>query len=124
MTTLDVFQSECLFSVYQCIAADGTVLYVGYTSRGSGRLADHVGKPWWYATETIFVMHQETAAEARAYEAHLIREYRPLFNGAGRPKGVPVQVITPSDALHEMDFLRAEVERLRDALARYEEHAP
>lgn len=82
------------WSVYTFIAADGTVLYVGMTSRGSGRLAQHTARPWWQATEEIRLEHFETEHEAREYEAYRIRVYRPLFNTAQRPAGIPHQVNT------------------------------
>lgn len=115
-TLADGFAADAPWTVYECIALDGMVLYVGMTGRGGARLAEHAGKPWWTAVETIYMWHYTTQESAREAEADMIRRLRPLFNTAGRPSGPPRVIQTAYDMTNELDALRTQVARLEARL--------
>lgn len=108
----EALQSQAAWCVYECIAADGTMLYVGFTGRGGGRLADHIAKPWWVATDFIQLTHYDDEATARAHEAQLIASLRPLFNITSRPVGPPAMLCSVSHLVAQINERDAEVARL------------
>ncbi len=113
----EALRSSPGWSVYECIAEDGTALYVGMTSRGSGRLAEHVGKPWWPAVDMIQLRHHTHREDAAVDEAETIRQLRPLFNVTGRPTGRPLRLESCEDLYVRIAGpLEAEVAELKAAL--------
>jgi hypothetical protein len=73
-------------SVYRYYDHSGVLLYVGVTSRGMARNAEHdKSKPWWHYVATQQVDHYETRADALEAEERLIRSFRPPFNVQHNP---------------------------------------
>lgn len=101
------------YAVYVCAAADGTVLYVGYTGRGSERLAAHTSRPWWPAVAEIFLTRFETEQDARKHETRMIRGLFPLFNVQGRPAGPPAMIFTDGAYRAELAARDQEIAELR-----------
>lgn len=76
-------------SVYLYYDEHQILLYVGITSRGSRRQAEHNGdKEWWQYVDQQAVEHYETRREAAARERTLIDLHRPPFNVQGNPDHV------------------------------------
>lgn len=73
-------------SVYRYYDRAGLLLYVGITSRGTRRQAEHnADKEWWPFVTSQDVEHYPARAEAAAREKALIREFRPPFNKLHNP---------------------------------------
>lgn len=58
-------------------------LYVGSTGHLSNRLHRHRFRAWWPLVDVIAIDRYDSRAAARAAEAHLIIEAKPLFNVVG-----------------------------------------
>jgi predicted GIY-YIG superfamily endonuclease len=110
-------QRSCGWLVYACMAQDGTLLYVGMTGRGSARLAEHVGKPWWVAVDCIHLFHMESEEQARREEKSFIRELKPLFNVNARPTGPPTLMPSYWALRTRADEQEEIITDLRDQLA-------
>lgn len=68
-------------SVYRLFAADGSLLYVGKTSRGLLRVHEHAtSAAWWTQVAYQTFEHFETESQALAAEEHAIRSEHPLHN--------------------------------------------
>lgn len=68
-------------SVYLYFDADGILIYVGITSRGPDRQAEHArDKPWWPLVRRQEVEHYDTRRDAESREKALIGERRPPYN--------------------------------------------
>jgi hypothetical protein len=68
-------------SVYRYYDRFGALIYVGITSRGAARNAQHNnGAPWWPYVVRQSVEHYDDRPVAGAREKALIRQYRPPFN--------------------------------------------
>lgn len=68
--------------VYRFHAADGTLLYVGMTSRAMKRWQDHSEqKTWWEDVAYVRVEHYPTREDAAVAEASAIMNENPQHNG-------------------------------------------
>lgn len=78
---------EELTTVYQYFAANGALIYVGITNRGTRRLHEHAdSKPWWHLATGCTLEHFETRSAALAREAQLIQRYCPPYNTQHNPE--------------------------------------
>lgn len=65
-------------TVYSMYAADGTLLYVGATTKGFDRIHIHAGvQTWWREVCTVAVQHFANIYQARAEEEKRIRTLKP-----------------------------------------------
>lgn len=68
-------------SVYIAYDEDGTVIYVGITSRGMTRFAEHEdGSGWWWDAARIELKHMGNRGTADLMEEALIEELNPVHN--------------------------------------------
>ena len=68
-------------SLYRYYDDAGTMIYVGITSRGTVRNAEHAARmEWWPYVASQEVEHYSSRREASEREKGLIREFRPPFN--------------------------------------------
>lgn len=68
-------------SVYRYYDANGILIYVGITKRGTSRNFEHSSHAaWWQYVASQEVEHYETRAEAHSREVALIQRHRPPFN--------------------------------------------
>ena len=73
-------------SVYLYYDVVGLLLYVGITSRRTGRQAEHnADKTWWPYVVRQEIEHYGTRSEALSRESSLIAERRPPFNTQHNP---------------------------------------
>jgi predicted GIY-YIG superfamily endonuclease len=69
------------YTVYTCLGDDSTVLYVGVTSRGDKRLAEHArGSAWFDQVVLVTREYMDTAHDAGERERQLIAEHTPQYN--------------------------------------------
>lgn len=74
-------------TVYQYFAANGALIYVGITNRGTRRLHEHAeSKPWWHLATGCTLEHFTSRDEALRREAELISRYRPPYNTQHNPE--------------------------------------
>lgn len=74
-------------SLYRFYAEDGTLLYVGITSRGPERWRDHEEfRTWWSRVASSRVEHFPDRPAAATAELDAIRTEQPVYNVYGRPR--------------------------------------
>ena len=72
-------------SLYRYFDAAGTLLYVGITSRRTGRSLQHAGeKAWWGEVARATWQHFGTREQAADAERRAIRTEQPAYNVVGR----------------------------------------
>jgi excinuclease UvrABC nuclease subunit len=75
-------------SVYLYYAANGRLVYVGVTDRGTRRMHEHAdSKPWWPLVAGCAIEHYTSRTAALAREKFVIERYRPVFNVQHNPDG-------------------------------------
>jgi len=71
--------------VYRFFAANGALLYVGYTKNLAHRFHGHkTTKSWWHEVASVEVRLFDDSTAALQHERHAIRTERPHHNGAPR----------------------------------------
>lgn len=90
-------------SVYRYYDKFGLLLYVGITSRGAVRNAEHYStKTWWRYVVRQEVDHYDTREAAGHVESELIRRFRPPFNTQLNPWYAEIRAAyLAMQALHE-----------------------
>jgi predicted GIY-YIG superfamily endonuclease len=107
-------------TLYRFFNSHRELLYVGITSRGPARIAEHANdKPWWGEVEIMTFQHFTTQAAARAAETEAIRTESPIHNNrfAGKVRLAPTSVGHPLAAglVAAGNAIRSHTEK-RDAL--------
>jgi hypothetical protein len=75
--------------VYECYAADDTLLYVGRTrNRWQRQGAHRRNSPWYPDLDHVLLRVTACVAEASWLERHVINERRPLYNIPMREAGL------------------------------------
>lgn len=77
--------SERPGTLYRLFATDGTLLYVGCSSRPLARLEQHGLKPWFAEVASVSLVHFANYREAAQAEIRAIAEEGPKYNIAGNP---------------------------------------
>lgn len=93
-------------SVYRLFSGD-EVVYVGITSVGVNRIADHAKlRSWWVEVTSATFEHVGSFYEADARETELIEELRPKYNVAKLPEVLPEGMVDGQAVADHLKFKR------------------
>lgn len=83
-------------TLYRMYDKNNVLLYVGITSRGSRRFAEHAAdKPWWRQVDRIDLEHHKTREQVEDAERVAIASERPLHNIVGVQAGQRPYALDP-----------------------------
>jgi len=83
-------------TLYRMYDANDVLLYVGITSRGARRFAEHAAdKPWWRHVDRIDLEHHRTREQVENAERIAIASERPLHNVVGVVAGQRAYALDP-----------------------------